>query len=117
MTPQIRLWENIRVKLTTVEVSTSFQSNKWSTIVIYNFRVVGSGCGSVGGAVASHSRGPRFESSHWQHVILNIYYQLYREDENKEKDLGMAHFYNFRVMWTFKLHIVVTKGYDKSPYP
>ena len=27
---------------------------------------VGSGCGSVGRAVASDSRGPRFKSSHWQ---------------------------------------------------
>ena len=27
---------------------------------------VGSGCGSVGRAVASDTRGPRFESSHWQ---------------------------------------------------
>ena len=29
----------------------------------------GSGCGSVGRAVASDTRGPRFESSHW----LNLY--------------------------------------------
>ena len=27
---------------------------------------MGSGCGSVGRAVASNTRGPRFESSHWQ---------------------------------------------------
>ena len=34
----------------------------------------GSGCGSVGRVVASNSRGPRFESSHWQNFIyiLNI---------------------------------------------
>ena len=31
----------------------------------------GNGCGSVGRAVASESRGPRFESSHWQ-TLLNI---------------------------------------------
>ena len=30
---------------------------------------VGSGCGSVGRAVASDARGPRFESSHWQKFI------------------------------------------------
>ena len=29
----------------------------------------GSGCGSVGRAVASNTRGPRFESSHWQKFI------------------------------------------------
>ena len=33
---------------------------------------LGSGCGSVGRAVASDTRGPRFESSHWQN-LLNIY--------------------------------------------
>ena len=27
---------------------------------------MGSDCGSVGKAVASNFRGPRFESSHWQ---------------------------------------------------
>ena len=34
------------------------------------------GGGSVGRAVASDSRGPQFESSHWQKFILNIYCQL-----------------------------------------
>ena len=34
------------------------------------------GCGSVGRAVASDSRGPQFESSHRQKFILNIYSQL-----------------------------------------
>ena len=35
----------------------------------------GSGCGSVGRAVASDTRGPRFESSHWQkfNYLLNIF--------------------------------------------
>ena len=33
----------------------------------------GSGCASVGRAVASNTRGSRFESSHWQNLfILNI---------------------------------------------
>ena len=45
-----------------------------------------SGCGSVGRAVASNSRGLRFESSHQQKIILNVYCQLYRKDENKEKE-------------------------------
>ena len=44
----------------------------------------GSGCGSVGRAVASNSRGPRFKSSHQQTFILNTYCQLYFKDENKE---------------------------------
>ena len=41
------------------------------------FNLWGSGGGSVGRAVASNSRGPRFESSHRQKFILNIYCQLY----------------------------------------
>ena len=49
---------------------------------------MGSGCGSVGRAVASNSRGPRFKSSHQQKNILNIYRQLYWKDENKEKEAG-----------------------------
>ena len=44
----------------------------------------GSGCGSVGRVVASDSRGRRFESSHCQKFILNIYCQLYRKDEKKK---------------------------------
>ena len=39
--------------------------------------MMGSGGGSVGRVVASNSRGPRFESSHRQKFILNIYCQLY----------------------------------------
>ena len=50
----------------------------------------GSGCGSVGRAVASNARGPRFESSHWQTFILNIYCQLHWKDENKEKETGIG---------------------------
>ena len=49
-------------------------------------RPLGSGCGSVGRAVTANSRGPRFESSHWQHFILNIYCQLYWKEENKVKE-------------------------------
>ena len=30
---------------------------------------MGSGCGLVGRAVASETKGPRFESSHWQRII------------------------------------------------
>ena len=48
-----------------------------------------SGCGSVGKAVASDTRGPRFESSHRQKFIyiLNICLlsTAYWKDENKEK--------------------------------
>ena len=57
----------------------------------------GSGCGSVGRAVASDTRGPRFESSHRQKFI-NIEQLLYtvncvmKRQKIKKKRPGMAHF-------------------------
>ena len=58
---------------------------------------VGSGCGSVGRAVASNNRGPRFKSSHWQKFIyiLNICLlsTVYWKDENKEKEAGNGPFF------------------------
>ena len=53
---------------------------------------LGSGCGSVGRAVDSDSKGPWFESSHQQKFILKIYCQLYWKDENKEKEAGNGPF-------------------------
>ena len=47
---------------------------------------MGSGCGSVGGAVASNTRGPRFESSHPQNLLSNCILSTVLKDENKEKD-------------------------------
>ena len=47
-----------------------------------------SGGGSVGRAVASNSGGPRFDISHQQIFILNIYCQLYWKDEHKEREAG-----------------------------
>ena len=54
----------------------------------------GCGCGAVGRAVASNTRGPRFESSHRQ-LLLNIYLLLTvcRKDENKEKEAGNGPFF------------------------
>ena len=59
----------------------------------------GSGCGAVGRAVAYDTRGPGFESTHWQ-LLLNIYLLLTvcRKDENKEKRSGMAHFFKKKKM-------------------
>ena len=55
---------------------------------------MGSGCGAVGRAVASVTRGPGFESSHRQ-LLLNIYLLLtvYIKDENKEEDAGNGPFF------------------------
>ena len=51
--------------------------------------LVDSGCGSVDRAVASDTRGPRFESSHLQ-LLLNPYFLgiVIRKDKNKEKEVG-----------------------------
>ena len=57
-------------------------NGKTSTIIINKIGSrlkvldLGSGCGSVGRAVATDSRGPWLESSHWQKFILYIYCQL-----------------------------------------
>ena len=55
--------------------------------------MLGRGCGSVGRAIASNSRGPRFESSHLLDFTFNIYCQLSTEKTKiKKKRPGMAHF-------------------------
>ena len=49
----------------------------------------GSGCGSVGWAVASDTRDPLFKPRHWQNFIYQLIYQLYNwKDKNKEKGAG-----------------------------
>ena len=57
----------------------------------------GSGCGSVGRAVAPDTKGTRFESSHRQKFIyvLNIYLlsTVYWKDKNKEKEAGNGPFF------------------------
>ena len=55
---------------------------------------MGSGCVSVGRAVASDTRGPRFESSHWQIFISDIYLftVCIEKMKIKKKRPGMAHF-------------------------
>ena len=63
-------------------------------------RLLGSGCGSVGRAVASDPRGPRFEFSHWQTFKSKIYLftvNCIEKTKIKKKRPGMAHFYkNYR---------------------
>ena len=57
----------------------------------------GSGCGSVGRAVAFDTRGQRFESSHRQKFILILNTCLlstvHWKDENKEKEAGYGPFF------------------------
>ena len=45
-------------------------SVKYDSLTQNRDLAVGSGYGSVGGAVISTSRGPQFEYSHWQKFIL-----------------------------------------------
>ena len=57
----------------------------------------GSGCGSVGRAVASNTRGRRFESSHRQKFIFTLNICLlstvYSKDKNKGKEAGYGPFF------------------------
>ena len=59
-----------------------------------NIFLLGSGCGSVGKAVVSDTRGPRFESSHRRTFYWTLLIQLCRKDENKEKEAGNAPFFS-----------------------
>ena len=54
---------------------------------------LGSGCGSVGIAVASNTRGPRFESSHRQTFIFNIclLWTVLKSRKLRKNRPGMAH--------------------------
>ena len=76
--------------------------DRWATVVEI---VTSSGCGSVGRAVASNSRGPWFESNHRQKCILNIYCQLYWKDKNKEKEAGNGPFFERNChLWQWKVN-------------
>ena len=46
---------------------------------------VGSSCGSVGRAVPSNTRYPRFESSHWQNLAKSMFYCI---EMTKIKEAG-----------------------------
>ena len=81
--------EDIRVGLILHQLSIKICKLPFRLILFFNLKnllAMGSGCGSVGRAVASNSRGPWFEFSHQQTFILNIVFcQLYWKYENKIK--------------------------------
>ena len=59
--------------------------------------LMGSGCGSVGRAVAFDTSGPRFEPVIGKNLlVLNICIlsTVYWKDENKEKEAGNGPFFN-----------------------
>ena len=54
---------------------------------------MGSGCGSVGRAVALDIRGPRFDSSHLQNFIEHLFIiNCIEKTKLNKKRPGMAHF-------------------------
>ena len=63
----------IRIEMMFAQVE--FNNEHGARVIISRW---GSGCGSVGRAVASNTRGPRFESSHRQKFIytLNILFTV-----------------------------------------
>ena len=64
-------------------------SETWFGRHIHILLNLGSGCGSVGRAVTSDTRDPRFEPCHRRNFVYQFICQLYnRKDENKEKEAG-----------------------------
>ena len=54
-------------------------------------RTVGSGCGSIGTAVASNTRDPQFESCNRQNLSANLSTNCIKEKTKIKKRPGMAH--------------------------
>ena len=91
------------------DITTSVNKGRW----------LGSGCGLVGRAVASDTRGPWFESSQWQNVCWTIVYlftiKCIENTKINKKRPGMAHFFKkqcqvgqwavflFRCLWVISL--------------
>ena len=53
---------------------------------------MGCGCGTVDIAIGSDTRGPWFESSHWQLLINKFTVNCFQKDENKEKEARTGQF-------------------------
>ena len=72
-------------------------SLKLSPFEKYQIEIIikmGSGCGSVGGAVAFDTRGPRFDSSHRQNFIEHLFIvNCIEKTKINKKRPGMAHFF------------------------
>ena len=75
-------WQNFSITVYRIPVATKFQKVKKR----------GSGGGSVGRAVTSNTRDPRFESQYRQTLIYQLYI-LIEKMKIKKKRPGMAHLY------------------------
>ena len=62
---------------------------------------MGSGCGSVGRAVASYTRGPRFNSSHRRNFIHIFIINCIEKTEKREADNGP--FFNSDKRWSLQI--------------
>ena len=70
----------------------SFREPKWQGGTVQPKNVHISGCGSVGRAVTSDTRGPRFESSRSQNFYIECILSTALKRRNKEKDAGNGPF-------------------------
>ena len=54
---------------------------------------MGCGCGLVGSAVASDTRGPQFQSSHWQNLYLMFSVNCIKKTKIKNKEAENGPFF------------------------
>ena len=81
--------DHVNTGIATIASSCTLKTETEATL-----RRTGQWCGSVGRAVASDSRGPRFESSHWKKCIFNIFtVNCVEKMKNKEKEAGIGPFF------------------------
>ena len=67
-------------------------------MILFGHQSRGSGCGSVGRAVNFNTRGPRFDSSHWQNFIEHLFIiNCIEKTKINKKRPGMAHFFKKKV--------------------
>ena len=89
---QIFLWNNPNIWQLLGYWQKSFIGKTIEANLLINVIFKGSGCGSVGRAVASDTRGLRFESSHRRNFIHVFTINCIEKTKIKKKRPGMAHF-------------------------
>ena len=88
-----------------------------STIFEMKLTMLGSGCGSVGRAVASDTFGMQFVSSHWQNLYWTfVYSQLYWKTK-KGKEAGNWPFLKLTTTPLLKLQIIDQCFFQKWAKP